>query len=166
MLRIIDCSWWIEMDDRERLDKLVEILKGERNEEHEHNDADVGGVSGWVDNYGVSDLLDRLNDPRNRLMLEGILSGNGNNHDEKPIDVFLETINTAKRYYCFEGEFAPDPKEGKNGRPEAIGLNIDMLYRICKDVSDSFYLDSGRNILNFTKLFRKRVNEYIGSALK
>ena len=106
------------MDDRERIDKIVEILKGERNEEckhndlllkgerneeHEHNYADVGGVSGWVDNYGVSDLLDRLNDPRNRLMLEGILSGNGNNHDEKPIDVFLETINTAKRYYCFEG---------------------------------------------------------------
>ena len=143
------------MDDRERIEWIFELLKREREIEYKYND--IGSESnkrGWFDNYGVKDILVKLNSPANESNLDEILS-NGN---EGVRDLFLDIIKKAKRYHCFEEEFKK--------RPESIGLNIDMLYRLMCDVKDNFVIRNDANIPNFIRKFKKRVEEYILFAIE
>ncbi len=143
------------MDDKEKIEWIFELLKRERGVEYKHND--IGPEDGrreWIDNYGVRDFLAKLIDPANGSKLDEILS----NGSENVKDLFLGTIEKAKKYHCFEGDFKK--------RPETIGLNIDMLYRLIFDVKDNFMIRNDANIQNFIKKFKKRVEEYISFAIK
>lgn len=142
------------MNDKEKIEWIVKLLKEEKTIECDHNDVEFNGIGSWSDNYGIRDFLAKLKNPTNGSKLDEILS----NGSENVKNLFLEIIEKAKEYHCFDGEFKK--------RPESIGLNIDMLYRLMSDVKDNFVIRNDANIPNFIRKFKKRVEEYISFAIE
>lgn len=129
------------MDDKERIDYLVEMLNRDR--KIAFSLQEKGTVYDIDEFYG---LLKKSNGNLDDILVNGSR------------EVFFETVELALRYNRAEGEY-------ENRNPNA-GLNLDMLYRLCNDANEGFVIRGNRDVLDFTKQFRNRVREYIEWALK
>ena len=68
--------------------------------------------------------------------------------------VFLDALKLAMAY------------DASEDRPQSIGMNADMFYRLFNDIEKVFIFRDGYDFLNYTKLFRKSVRDYICRAIE
>jgi len=129
------------MDDRERIEYIVEMLNRER--KIAFRSEEIG------EDYDIDKFYELLK-KSNGILGDILINGSR--------EVFFETIELALRYHHAEGEY-------ENRNPNA-GLNLDMLYRLCNDANEGFVIRNSRNVLDFSKQFRNRVREYIDWAQK
>ena len=77
-------------------------------------------------------------------------------------DVF---VNGSKRVFLDALRLAMVYDNSKD-RPQSIGMNADMFYRLFSDIEGVFIFRNGHDILNYIKLFRKSIRDYILRAIE